>query len=543
MPDRNYKEEYKKFQSSPSSIKKRVKLNKINRDKGTYGNNDGKDNSHVKKGDGTVIVVLKSESSNRGSKGDMPGDKRARGVSIMKTGGIPTDPPNDGKKKPSIRMSPKGDPKPKINLHKTNKIIAGKNVPIETNNLLKGLFEAQKDLGINSKLKQIPKNLDINSKDGMKFLHETFKGVNKELEFINQTQDQNKLNNLLKQTGVNQKPTGLQKLKGFMNKGFKVADKILRPLNPFIIPYDGQFLQQHQTPPVSARGSRVYQNKHVFTAKSDNEFKKSQQEKDWRKQRDKEIDKLSKNIDKRQIYGGTSYGTATYAGGGKVYKDNPDARKASSGGIYTRGFDYHGGGPYYGQSGGAAALGAGAFGAGAAGTGNDGTGSGGGGDDKRKDAKIKEKSGTTIDEKRALRKQKKALRKARRQHGQDSVAYRAQADDLADMQLAVQNDTFTALDNVKPWYKSKKGWSKDEYNRINSAQKQKKKWEKANPDKKWEELGGDDDKSIAAGSDRFSYYAGMTRTGHRVTKTGAGQAWGGGQSIERGQYSSWARMA
>ena len=37
---RNYKAEYKKFQSSPERIKYRAELVKYNRDKGTYGNGD-----------------------------------------------------------------------------------------------------------------------------------------------------------------------------------------------------------------------------------------------------------------------------------------------------------------------------------------------------------------------------------------------------------------------------------------------------------------------------------------------------------------------
>ena len=43
---RNYKNEYEKFQSSASSIKKRTELNRINHKKGTYGNGDGLDASH-----------------------------------------------------------------------------------------------------------------------------------------------------------------------------------------------------------------------------------------------------------------------------------------------------------------------------------------------------------------------------------------------------------------------------------------------------------------------------------------------------------------
>lgn len=66
-----YQKEYNK---KPSEVKKRVELNKINRDRGTYGNGDGMDMSHTKNG-----VVKKKASVNRGSKSDSPGDKRARG--------------------------------------------------------------------------------------------------------------------------------------------------------------------------------------------------------------------------------------------------------------------------------------------------------------------------------------------------------------------------------------------------------------------------------------------------------------------------------
>src|SRR6056300_1295883 len=59
---RDYKDEYKKFQSSKKSKKYRAELNKYNRDKGTYGNGDGKDASHK----GGKIVGFESESKNRG---------------------------------------------------------------------------------------------------------------------------------------------------------------------------------------------------------------------------------------------------------------------------------------------------------------------------------------------------------------------------------------------------------------------------------------------------------------------------------------------
>ena len=68
----DYQKEYNK---SPDQVKKRVELNAINRKRGTYGNGDGLDASHTKNG-----VVMKSASSNRGSKCAMPGDRRARGT-------------------------------------------------------------------------------------------------------------------------------------------------------------------------------------------------------------------------------------------------------------------------------------------------------------------------------------------------------------------------------------------------------------------------------------------------------------------------------
>lgn len=59
---RDYKDEYKKFQSSPQKRKYRSELNKYNRDKGTYGNGDGKDASHK----GGKISGFEAESKNRG---------------------------------------------------------------------------------------------------------------------------------------------------------------------------------------------------------------------------------------------------------------------------------------------------------------------------------------------------------------------------------------------------------------------------------------------------------------------------------------------
>ena len=60
--ERDYKAEYKKFQSSTKMKKYRAELNKYNRQKGTYGNGDGKDASHK----GGKIVGFESQSKNRG---------------------------------------------------------------------------------------------------------------------------------------------------------------------------------------------------------------------------------------------------------------------------------------------------------------------------------------------------------------------------------------------------------------------------------------------------------------------------------------------
>ena len=59
---RDYKDEYKKFQSSDKMKKYRAKLNKYNRDNGTYGNGDSLDASHR----GGKIAGFEAESKNRG---------------------------------------------------------------------------------------------------------------------------------------------------------------------------------------------------------------------------------------------------------------------------------------------------------------------------------------------------------------------------------------------------------------------------------------------------------------------------------------------
>ena len=62
VEDRDYKDEYKKFQSSKKSKKYRAELNRYNRQKGTYGNGDRKDASHR----GGRIIGFEDESTNRG---------------------------------------------------------------------------------------------------------------------------------------------------------------------------------------------------------------------------------------------------------------------------------------------------------------------------------------------------------------------------------------------------------------------------------------------------------------------------------------------
>jgi len=77
MAKRDYKKEYEKFQSSEEQKRKRTGRNKARRKaikNGTVNKGDGMDMSHTKNG-----VVKKPRSVNRGSKKDMPGDKRARG--------------------------------------------------------------------------------------------------------------------------------------------------------------------------------------------------------------------------------------------------------------------------------------------------------------------------------------------------------------------------------------------------------------------------------------------------------------------------------
>lgn len=66
-----------KYQKSPEQVKNRVERNRNRRQAlkdGRVRKGDGKDISHTKNG-----LRVKPKSQNRGSRKDMPGDKRARG--------------------------------------------------------------------------------------------------------------------------------------------------------------------------------------------------------------------------------------------------------------------------------------------------------------------------------------------------------------------------------------------------------------------------------------------------------------------------------
>lgn len=67
-----YQAEYNK---RSDQLKKRIELNRVNRERGQYGDGDGKDMSHKRNG----RIVEESASKNRGSRSNMPGDRRARG--------------------------------------------------------------------------------------------------------------------------------------------------------------------------------------------------------------------------------------------------------------------------------------------------------------------------------------------------------------------------------------------------------------------------------------------------------------------------------
>jgi hypothetical protein len=62
----------KEYHSSEERKNYRTKLNKANRDAGTYGNGDGKDMSHTKSGK----LIREKESSNRARNGKGNNNKR-----------------------------------------------------------------------------------------------------------------------------------------------------------------------------------------------------------------------------------------------------------------------------------------------------------------------------------------------------------------------------------------------------------------------------------------------------------------------------------
>jgi hypothetical protein len=77
---RKKRNEYQKqYNKSDKQVAKRVELNRENRRRGTYGNGDGMDLSHTKRG-----FVMKRASENRGDTNDMSGDKKSRGKNERK---------------------------------------------------------------------------------------------------------------------------------------------------------------------------------------------------------------------------------------------------------------------------------------------------------------------------------------------------------------------------------------------------------------------------------------------------------------------------
>ena len=73
--------EDKKINARPEQKKKRKELNAYNRAKGTYGNGDKKDASHV----GGKIVGFESQSKNRGKLGEGGRKKKNNGGFLAKS--------------------------------------------------------------------------------------------------------------------------------------------------------------------------------------------------------------------------------------------------------------------------------------------------------------------------------------------------------------------------------------------------------------------------------------------------------------------------
>lgn len=70
---RNYRKEYDNYHASDKAKKQRARNNKANRDKGTYGNGDGKDIAHTKAG-AKGKTFKQSPSKNR----SIPRNKNAK---------------------------------------------------------------------------------------------------------------------------------------------------------------------------------------------------------------------------------------------------------------------------------------------------------------------------------------------------------------------------------------------------------------------------------------------------------------------------------
>ena len=119
---RDYKAEYKKFQSSTKSKKYRAELNAYNRKKGTYGNGDGKDASHK----GGKIVGFEAESKNRGRREKSRLKKEGKlSEEIKPTGGM-------------AKIA-------KIVKDKQHAKVGGQTVDMQSANLLMKLYNAVKD--------------------------------------------------------------------------------------------------------------------------------------------------------------------------------------------------------------------------------------------------------------------------------------------------------------------------------------------------------------------------------------------------------------
>lgn len=64
-----------RYNKRADQVAKRVELNKVNRQRGQYGDGDSRDMSHQRDG----RIIEESASKNRGSKVNAPGDVRSRG--------------------------------------------------------------------------------------------------------------------------------------------------------------------------------------------------------------------------------------------------------------------------------------------------------------------------------------------------------------------------------------------------------------------------------------------------------------------------------